>query len=59
MLHSRGTRMTQGRRGAFHIILAHLQDMQARGPPRGYFLQPTKSILAMVLGNVPMADEFF
>ena len=50
--------MTQGRGGAFHLILAHLQDMQARGPPRGYFLEPTKIILVVDPRNVARVEEF-
>ena len=33
-----------GEGGTFDHIMAHFQDMQARGLPRGYFLEPTKSI---------------
>ena len=40
-------------------ILDHFQDMQARGPPRGYFLDSNKSILVVAPRNVPMAEEFF
>ena len=37
----------------FKHILAYFQDMQARVPPRGYFLEPTKSILGVAPKNVP------
>ena len=40
-------------------ILDHFQDIQARGPPRGYFLDSNKSILVVDPRNVPMAEEFF
>ena len=40
-------------------ILAHLRDLQARGPPRGYFLNPTKSILFVALCNVAWTEELF
>ena len=33
--------------------------MQARVLPRGYFLDPTKSILVMAPRNVARAEEFF
>ena len=33
--------------------------MQARGPPRGYFLEPTKSILVVALRNLSREEEFF
>ena len=48
-----------GWEGKFPHILAHLQDFQARGPPRGYFLEPTKSILVVAQGNMDRAEEFF
>ena len=34
-----------GAGGKFTHILAHLCDLQARGPPRGYFPELTKNIL--------------
>ena len=40
-------------------ILEHLQDLQVRVPPRGYFLEPTKSILDVALHNMERAEEFF
>ena len=39
--------------------MAHLRDIQARVPPRGYFLDPTKSILVVAPRNVARAEEFF
>ena len=40
-------------------ILDHFKDMQARGPPRKYFPEPTKIILVVATQNVPRAEEFF
>ena len=48
-----------GSGGTLHHILVHLRDMQARGPPRGYFPDPTKSILVVAPSNVAMVEEFF
>ena len=45
--------------GKFTHILAHLQDLQARGPPRSYFPEPIKIILVVSLRNVAQAEEFF
>ena len=39
--------------------LAHLQDLQERGRPRGYFPEPTKSILVVAPRNVAQAEDFF
>ena len=48
-----------GAGGTFHHIMAHLRDMQARSLPRGYFLEPIKSISAMALRNVARTEDFF
>ena len=48
-----------GAGGKFTHILAHLRDFQARGLPRSYFLEPTKSILVMAPRSVAWAEEFF
>ena len=37
----------------------HLRDLQARGPARGYYPEPTKSILVVAPGNVARAEEHF
>ena len=41
-----------GAGGKFGHILEHFQDLQARGTLRGYFLDPTKSILVVTPSNV-------
>ena len=46
-------------KGKFPHILAHLQDLQARGSPRGSFPDPSKSILVVAPRNVARAEEFF
>ena len=51
--------MTQGRGGAFKDVQAHFQDLQTRGPARGYYPEPTKSILVVAPGNVARAKEHF
>ena len=48
-----------GTGGKFEHILDHFNDMQARGPPRGYFPEPTKSILVVDPRNVPRVENFF
>ena len=39
--------------------MAHFRDLQLRGAARGYFPEPTKSILVVVEQNVPRAKEYF
>ena len=48
-----------GAGGKFPYILAHLQKLQASGLSRGYFPEPTKSILVVAPRNVAWAGEFF
>ena len=48
-----------GAGGNFEHILAHLRYLQARGLPRGYYPELTKSILVRVLRNVAREEEFF
>ena len=40
----------------FSHILEHLRYLQARGPARGYYPEPTKSILVVAPGNVARAE---
>ena len=46
-----------GARGKFRDIMAHFRDLQLKGPARGYFPEPTKSILVVSEQNVPRAKE--
>ena len=48
-----------GAGGKFLHILAHLQDLQSRVLPRGYYQELTKSILVVAPRNVAQAEEFF
>ena len=52
-------RMTRGQGGAFRDIMAHFRDLQLKEPARGYFTEPTKSILVVSEQNVPRAKEYF
>ena len=57
MLHRLGMVMTRGEGGTFADVQAYFQDLQARGPAWGYYLEHTKSILAVTPGNVAPAKE--
>ena len=48
-----------GAGGKFGDVMAHFRDLQLRGPARGYFPEPTKSILVVAERNVPRAKENF
>ena len=39
--------------------MEHLRDLQAWGPARGYYPEPTKSIVVVAPGNVARAEEHF
>ena len=43
----------------FERIRRHLYYLMVRGPPRGYFLDPTKSILVVFPWNLPRVESFF
>ena len=45
--------------GKFRDIMAHFRDLQLKGPARGYFPEPTKSILVVSEKNVSRAKEYF
>ena len=45
--------------GRFQDIMAHFRDLQLKGPARGYFSNPTKSILVVSEKNVPRAKAYF
>ena len=46
-----------GAGGKFGDVMAHFRDLQLRGLARGYFTEPTKSILVVAERNVPRATE--
>ena len=48
-----------GAGGTFQKIMEHFRYLQARGPARGYYLEPTKSILVVAPGNVSWEEEHF
>ena len=48
-----------GAGGGVGEIMAHFRDLQLRGPARGYFPEPTKSILVVDKRNVPRDKEYF
>ena len=41
------------------VVMAHFRDLQLKGPARGYFPDPTKSIFVVSEQNVPRAKEYF
>ena len=47
-----------GAGGKFKHILAHLQDLQTQGPPRGYYQELTKIILVVAPHNLARSEEF-
>ena len=48
-----------GAGGTFSGIGRHLDNLMVRGPPRGYFTEPNKSILVMSPWNSPRSESFF
>ena len=48
-----------GAGGKFSHILEHLRYLQARGPARDYYPEPTKIILVVAPGNIARVEEFF
>ena len=45
-----------GAGGAFKEVQAHFQDLQSMGPARGYYPEPTKSILVVAPGKISRAE---
>ena len=41
------------------VIQRHIDDLMVRGLLRGYFLEPTKSILVLYLRNFSKSEAFF
>ena len=48
-----------GARGTFQQVLEHFRDLHARGPDRGYYPEPTNSILVVDPGNLAQSEEHF
>ena len=48
-----------GAGGKFGAVMAHFRDLQLKGPARGYFPEPTKSILVVSEQNLPRAKDYF
>ena len=48
-----------GAGGTFQQVQAYFRDLQARGPARGYYPEPTNSILVVAPGNVARAEDHF
>ena len=42
--------------GTFQHVQEHFRDLQARGPARGYYPEPTKSILVVAPRNIARAE---
>ena len=45
--------------GKFEALQDHMKELMARGPLRGYFPEPTRSILVVSLRNLQSTDEYF
>ena len=45
--------------GTLQQVQEHFRDLQARGPARGYYPEPTKSVFVVAPGNVARAQENF
>ena len=39
--------------------MAHFRDLKLRGAARGFYPEPTKSILVVAEQNVPRSKDFF
>ena len=48
-----------GTGGTFADLQAHTRDLMVRGPPWGYFPEPTKSMLFVSPRNVPRTEAYF
>ena len=48
-----------GAGGTFNQVQVHFQYLQERGTARGYYPEPTKSILVVAPGNVAWYEEHF
>ena len=48
-----------GTGGEFAVLQEHMRDLMVRGPPQGYFPDPTKSFLVVSPQNVPMVEAYF
>ena len=43
----------------FEGIRFHIDDLMVQGPQRGYFQEPTKSVMVVSPHNVPRTEAFF